>query len=77
MPIILVGKAFWDDILNFEAFVEWGVISPDDIHLFKIVDSAEEAVAVLKADFEAHFLQAEEPTDRSHWLLEPDYPVEL
>lgn len=77
VPIILVGKAFWDDILNFDAFVEWGVISPDDLHLFKVVDSAEDAVAALKADFEAHFLLAEEPTDRNHWLLEPDYPVEM
>ena len=43
LPIVLFGREFWDSILNFEAFVEWGVISPEDLSLFHIMDDVEEA----------------------------------
>jgi len=42
-PIVLFGRAFWNSILNIDALVEWGTISPQDVHLFKIVDTVEEA----------------------------------
>ncbi|MCD8481342.1 MAG: LOG family protein [Verrucomicrobia bacterium] len=43
MPIVLFGSEFWNSILNFDSFVEWGVISPTDLSLFKIIDSVDEA----------------------------------
>lgn len=42
-PIVLFGSEFWNSVLNIEALVEWGTISPRDIHLFKIIDTVEEA----------------------------------
>lgn len=42
-PIVLFGSEFWNDVLNFDALVEWGTISPEDVKLFKIVDTVEEA----------------------------------
>jgi len=42
-PIILFGSEFWNGILNFDTLVEWGTISPEDVHLFKIIDSVDEA----------------------------------
>jgi predicted Rossmann-fold nucleotide-binding protein len=42
-PIILFGSHFWNSVINFDTLVEWGVISPDDIKLFKIVDEVEAA----------------------------------
>jgi len=42
-PIVLYGKKFWDSVVNFEALVDWGTISPEDLDLIKIVDSVEEA----------------------------------
>lgn len=47
MPIFLYGREFWEGLINFNKFVEWGVISPQDLKLFKIVDSVEEALASL------------------------------
>ena len=44
MPIYLYGKEFWEGLINFEKFVEWGVISPEDLGLFKMVDSVDEAL---------------------------------
>ena len=43
LPIVLFGKEFWEDLINFDAFVEWGVISESDLDLFRIVDSVAEA----------------------------------
>ena len=56
MPIVLFGAKFWNDILNFDAFVEWGVISPSDLDLFKIVDTVEEAEEFLIAELSALYL---------------------
>jgi predicted Rossmann-fold nucleotide-binding protein len=40
---VLFGSAFWNDVLNLDALVKWGVISPEDLDLIKIVDTVEEA----------------------------------
>lgn len=42
-PIVLFGSEFWNDVVNFEALVKWGTISEEDLGLFKIVDTVEEA----------------------------------
>lgn len=43
LPIVLFGSEFWNGILNFDTFIEWGVISPKDKDLFRIIDTPEEA----------------------------------
>jgi uncharacterized protein (TIGR00730 family) len=43
VPIVLFGSEFWNGILNFDTFIEWGVISPKDVNLFKILDSTQDA----------------------------------
>lgn len=50
-PIVLVGKHFWNKLINWDWLVETGMISPEDLNLFTIVDSAEEAWAVLSQAF--------------------------
>lgn len=55
IPIVLFGSEFWHSILNFQAFVEWGVISPSDLHLFKITDTVEEARNYIISGLEATF----------------------
>jgi uncharacterized protein (TIGR00730 family) len=42
-PIVLFGSEFWNEVVNFQALVDWGTISPEDVKLFKIVDTPEEA----------------------------------
>lgn len=43
LPIVLFGSAFWSKVINFDTFIEWGVISPGDVNLFRIIDTVEEA----------------------------------
>ena len=52
MPVLLFGRDFWNRVVNFEALVEEGVISPQDLNLFRFVDTAEEAWQIVQ-DFYA------------------------
>jgi uncharacterized protein (TIGR00730 family) len=43
IPIVLVGKKYWETAVNFEFLAEEGVINPEDLNLFKIEETADEA----------------------------------
>jgi uncharacterized protein (TIGR00730 family) len=43
IPIVLVGKHYWKNAVNFEFLAEEGVINPEDLDLFEIVETATEA----------------------------------
>jgi uncharacterized protein (TIGR00730 family) len=47
MPVILFGRDYWREVINFNALVEHHMIDPRDLALFDIVDTAEEAWAFL------------------------------
>lgn len=48
IPVILFGGKFWGRVINLEALAEEGTISPDDVDLFSVVDTAEEGWAVIQ-----------------------------
>lgn len=52
MPIILFGAEFWDEIVNFDALLKWGMISAEDLRLFLKTDSVDEAFNYLKSRLE-------------------------
>ncbi|WP_457595760.1 LOG family protein [Hydrogenimonas sp.] len=43
IPVVLVGKRYWERIINFDVLAEEGMISPEDLEIFKIVENAQEA----------------------------------
>lgn len=45
--IVLYGKEYWDTVVNFEKFVEWGLISKEDLDLFTIVDDVDTAYKLI------------------------------
>lgn len=47
LSIVLLGKDYWTRLINFDLLVDEGYISPKDLDLFHIVDSADEALAIL------------------------------
>ncbi|WP_417614137.1 TIGR00730 family Rossman fold protein [Parasphingorhabdus sp.] len=47
IPIILFGREYWTQAINFEFLVDEGYIDRDDLGLFQIVDSAREAVHLI------------------------------
>ncbi|HEX4235682.1 MAG TPA: TIGR00730 family Rossman fold protein [Caldimonas sp.] len=50
-PILLFGREFWTRLIDFDLLIETGMISPEDIHLFHFVETAEEAWALLAAEY--------------------------
>jgi uncharacterized protein (TIGR00730 family) len=48
-PIVLVGKEFWSKLINFDWLVETGMIAAEDLKLFHLVETAEEAWGVLES----------------------------
>ncbi len=50
-PILLFGREFWTRLINFELLIETGMISPEDVHLFHFVETAEEAWAMLAQEY--------------------------
>merc|ERR1719433_160362 len=53
LPLILIGKQFWHACINWEAFVEYGMISDHDADQLVFADTAEEAFRALVAGIEA------------------------
>ncbi|WP_225889997.1 LOG family protein [Indioceanicola profundi] len=49
LPIVLVGRDYWSRVLNFDALLEHGMISPGDLNHFEMVDTAEEAWQAMQA----------------------------
>jgi len=46
-PIVLVGREFWSKLVNWDWLVDTGMIAAEDLKLFHVVETAEEAWAVL------------------------------
>jgi uncharacterized protein (TIGR00730 family) len=54
MPIVLFGRQFWEETVNFKRLAEQGLISPADLDLFRICDDVDEAVDYLVATLERY-----------------------
>src|SRR6266496_4436378 len=48
MTIVLYGSAYWKEIINFDALVKYGVISPQDLSLFQFADDPPAAFDLLR-----------------------------
>jgi len=47
IPVLLFGKEYWSRVIDFDALVEEGAISPKDIELFRYVETAREAWEII------------------------------
>ena len=50
-PVLLFGREFWTQLLNFDHLVDTGMISPEDVKLFRYVETAQEAWDVLRNEY--------------------------
>ena len=55
-PIVLVGTKFWAGLLDWfkNTLLENGMISEEDLSLYRVVDTAEDAVAHIKAFYDKY-----------------------
>ncbi len=42
LPVVLFGKEYWSEVIDFDTLVKYGTISPEDLGLFFSTDSIDE-----------------------------------
>jgi uncharacterized protein (TIGR00730 family) len=48
IPVLLYGREFWNRVVNFEALVDEGVVSPQDLGIFQFVETPAEGWAAVQ-----------------------------
>jgi hypothetical protein len=61
MTIVLYGSKYWKEIINFDALVRYGTISPEDLNLFQYADDPPAAFELLKAGLTTHAIESGPP----------------
>ena len=49
IPVLLFGRDFWNDVVNFDALARAGTIADEDLALFRFVETAHDAIAAIDA----------------------------
>lgn len=49
MSVILIGRDFWEDLINWKKLVEYGLIAAEDLQLFHYAETADEAWNIIVA----------------------------
>jgi uncharacterized protein (TIGR00730 family) len=63
IAVILYGRDYWKQVLDFRPLVEWGAISEHDIHLVSHVDTPDEAFERLQAHLADQHLASRIPQE--------------
>ena len=50
LSVVLMGKAYWEDLINWKKFVEFGLISSEDLSLFHYAETAAEAWDIIATE---------------------------
>jgi predicted Rossmann-fold nucleotide-binding protein len=52
IPVVLYGSAYWNEIIDFDALVRYGMIDQQDLGLFRFADDPKTALGVLQSGIE-------------------------
>jgi uncharacterized protein (TIGR00730 family) len=67
--VVIYGSEYWHRIMNFQAFVDAGTISPDDLNLFKFVDTPEDAFNFLRDGLTEYHLGGQPKKEKEQEVL--------
>ena len=54
--VVIYGREYWNNLINFQAMIDAGTISAKDLDLFKLVDTPEEGFEFLRDGLTQHHL---------------------
>lgn len=57
MPIVVYDKMFWERVINFEELAKKRLIDKEDLKLFLIAETVDEAFHYVKNDLQKHYMQ--------------------
>jgi hypothetical protein len=66
ITVVVYGRDYWNKIIDLDALVDSGAISPKDIELFKFADTPEEAFELLRHGLTENYLAAEVAAAAGH-----------
>lgn len=62
MPVVLIGKQFWQEAIQWKGMAEYGMISDMDVEQLMFTDSAEEAFNHIRTFWEKQEVDGHPPT---------------
>ena len=65
ITVVIYGSEYWNKVINLQALVDTGAISPGDVDLFHFADTPEEAFAMLKQGLTEQHLEVEARQSRA------------
>lgn len=57
MSIVIYGSEYWKKVINFETMAATGMISPDDLKLYKFIDNVDDAFNYLKKELIKNYVK--------------------
>lgn len=54
IPIILIGKKYWDSVINFKNMAKYGFISDEDLELISYAETAKQAFDIIVEFYKRH-----------------------
>src|SRR5881409_584113 len=57
IAVVLYGREYWDQLLQFQPMAEWGAIAEKDLELFNYFDTPSDAFELLQAHLITHHLE--------------------
>ena len=67
--VVIYGSEYWHRIMNFQAFVDAGTIAPEDLNLFKFVDTPEDAFTFLRDGLTEYHLGGQAKKEKEQEVL--------
>ena len=65
IAVVLYGREYWKQVLNFDPMAEWGAIAESDKDLIKWADTPDEAFAQLRQHLQEHHLEPKHRQEKS------------
>ena len=57
--ILIYGRKYWDEVLNWKAMVRWGTINEQEYEMLQFADTVDEAFERIRAGLEKYHMQSE------------------
>ncbi len=67
--VVIYGSEYWHRIMNFQAFVDAGTVAPEDLNLFKFVDTPEDAFTFLRDGLTEYHLGGQPKKEKENEVL--------
>jgi uncharacterized protein (TIGR00730 family) len=57
--ILIYGRKYWDEVLNFRAMVRWGMIDDEEHKLLQFADNVDEAFDLIRSGLEKYHMDVD------------------